>query len=156
MIGAMSEGDLIVFPSLDRMGRNYNDIIEQWNLITKTKKCDIKVVDMDLLDTTSRGGTITGQFISDIVLQILSYVAETERLKIQSRVISGLANVKSKGVILGRPKVKLPDNYEEVFNQYNNKTISSREAMGMLNLKRSTFFYLIKEYNAKYVKEDVK
>ncbi len=82
MVNNLKEKDLVVFTSLDRMGRNYNEIIEQWNLITKTKKCDIKIVDMDLLDTRTGGDTLTGQFISDLVLQILSYVAETERIKI--------------------------------------------------------------------------
>lgn len=84
MICAATKGDLIVFPSLDRMGKNYNQVIEQWNFISKSIGCDIKIVDMDLQDTTKCDGFLTGQFISDLVLQILSYVAEVERRKIQN------------------------------------------------------------------------
>ncbi|MBN2796602.1 MAG: recombinase family protein [Clostridia bacterium] len=149
MISAASKGDLIVFSSLDRMGRNYNQIIEQWNFITKSKGCDIKIVDMDLLDTSKGNGSLTGQFIGDLVLQILSYVAEVERQKIQNRVKQGLDNARSKGVKLGRPSVKLDKDQVPIVQKYLNNQLSAKEAMEILRLKKSTFYKLMKEYKFK-------
>lgn len=147
MINNLSENDLIVFPSLDRMGRNYSEIIEQWNLITKTKKCDIKICDMDLLDTSRNKDTLTSQFISDIVLQILSYVAETERIKIQKRVKQGLENRRLKGLPLGRvPKVVDKELFESLYDQWIHKKIKQADMMEQLNISRTKLYNLIKAY----------
>lgn len=104
MIKCLRQGDLLVITSIDRLGRNYNEIIEEWAKITKSIKADILVLDMPLLDTRSKKDTLLGKFISDIVLQILSFVAENERLNIRSRLTEGILLAKARGVHFGRPK----------------------------------------------------
>jgi len=147
MINNLKEGDLVVFTSLDRMGRNYNEVIDQWNLITKTKKCDIIICDMDLLDTTKSSDTLTSQFISDIVLQILSYVADTERAKIQKRVKQGLENRRLKGLPLGRtPKEVDMSFFAELYDKWIHKKIKQADMMEQLNISRTKLYNLIKVY----------
>ena len=110
----LKEGDVLVINSIDRLGRNYEMIIEEWTYITKIVNCDIVVLDMDLLDTRSDNKNLVGKFISDIVLQILSFVAENERDNIKKRQAEGIKIAKEKGITFGRPKVTIPKNFDEV------------------------------------------
>lgn len=114
----LKAGDLLVIKSIDRLGRNYDETIRQWSLITKTIKADILVLDMPLLDTRKRGNDLTGTFIADLVLQILSYVAQWERDAIKQRQAEGIAATKANGVWLGRRPIELPENFAEVCRAY--------------------------------------
>ena len=140
----LKKNDLLIIKSIDRLGRDYNMIIEEWHYITKIVEADILVIDMPLLDTRNDATNLIGKFISDIVLQILSFVAETERENIKQRQAEGIRLAKERGVHMGRPRYVLPDNFNEVANKYLNKIISSNEAASTLNMARSTFLkYLI-------------
>ncbi len=140
----LKKTDLLIIKSIDRLGRDYNMIIEEWHYITKIVEADILVIDMPLLDTRNDASNLIGKFISDIVLQILSFVAETERENIKQRQAEGIRLAKERGVHMGRPRYVLPDNFNEVANRYLNKIISSNEAASTLNMARSTFLkYLI-------------
>lgn len=139
----LRENDLLVIKSIDRLGRNYNMIIEEWKDITKNIKADIVVIDMPLLDTRNNKDLL-GTFISDLVLQILSYVAEQERSFIKLRQKEGIENALKKGVKFGRPKIEKPNNYDEVMSKWKDKKIKSKEAMELLGLKNNTFYNLIK------------
>lgn len=139
----LRENDLLVIKSIDRLGRNYNMIIEEWKDITKNIKADIVVIDMPLLDTRNNKDLL-GTFISDLVLQILSYVAEQERSFIKLRQKEGIENALKKGVKFGRPKIEKPSNYDEVMSRWKDKKIKSKEAMELLGLKNNTFYNLIK------------
>lgn len=139
----LRENDLLVIKSIDRLGRNYNIIIEEWKDITKNIKADIVVIDMPLLDTRNNKDLL-GTFISDLVLQILSYVAEQERSFIKLRQKEGIENALKKGVKFGRPKIEKPSNYDEVMSKWKDKKIKSKEAMELLGLKNNTFYNLIK------------
>lgn len=132
-------GDLIVVKSIDRLGRNYDEILNQWRVITKEKEVDIVVIDMPLLDTRTNNKTLTKTFISDLVLQILSYVAQTERENIKQRQMEGIAAAKERGVCFGRPRKKVPDHFHEVKRKYLNKEITSREAARQLQIAQNTF-----------------
>lgn len=144
----LREGDLLVILSLDRLGRNYSEIREQWELITKTIGADIKVLDMPLLDTSSESSSLDKRFISDLVLQILSYTAEKERHNINERQRQGIEIAKSKGVKFGRPSKEYPDNWNEVYKSWKNNDITAVQAMESLNLKKATFYRLVKRYEA--------
>jgi len=147
LLNVLRIGDLVVVQSIDRLGRNYSDIQEQWKYITNELEVDIKVLDMPLLDTRTDGDNIDSRFISDLVLQILSYVAEKERDNIRRRQAQGIANAKAEGKVLGRPKATCPNNWEEVYDLwYNRKEITAKEAMERTGLKRNTFYKLVKEY----------
>jgi len=147
MINSVRKGDLLVVMSIDRLGRNYSEIQEQWRYITKELGADIKVLDMPLLDTRAADDTIDSRFISDLVLQILSYVAQKERENIRSRQAQGIAAAKAQGKALGRPKAEYPDNWNEIYNLwYNKKEITAKEAMERLGLKRNTFYKLAGDY----------
>ena len=139
----LRENDLLVIKSIDRLARNYNMIIEEWKDITKNIKADIVVIDMPLLDTRNNKDLL-GTFISDLVLQILSYVAEQERSFIKLRQKEGIENALKKGVKFGRPKIEKPSNYDEVMSKWKDKKIKSKEAMELLGLKNNTFYNLIK------------
>lgn len=139
----LRENDLLVIKSIDRLGRNYNMIIEEWKDITKNIKADIVVIDMPLLDTRNNKDLL-GTFISDLVLQILSYVSEQERSFIKLRQKEGIENALKKGVKFGRPKIEKPSNYDEVMSKWKDKKIKSKEAMELLGLKNNTFYNLIK------------
>ena len=132
------EGDEIYIKSIDRLGRNYNEILEQWRYLSKVKKVGLVVLDMPLLDTR-RGKDLTGELISDIVLQLLSYVAQTEREFIRQRQKEGIAAAKARGVHFGRQAMIIPDEFEEIFSQYEDGMLSSREAGRMLNVSHQTF-----------------
>ena len=110
MIKRMKSNDVLVIKSIDRLGRNYSEILEQWRMLTKEKKIDIQVIDMPLLNTDSENEGLTGTFISDLVLQILAYVAETERSFIKQRQAEGIAIAKANGVQFGRGRKEMPEN----------------------------------------------
>ena len=139
----LRENDLWVIKSIDRLGRNYNMIIEEWKDITQNIKADIVVIDMPLLDTRNNKDLL-GTFISDLILQILSYVAEQERTFIKQRQKEGIENALNKGVKFGRPKIEKPANFDNVISQWKKKEIKSKDAMIMLNLKPNTFYNLLK------------
>lgn len=144
MLNNIREGDLVVFLSLDRMGRNYTEIQEQWRYITRELKADIKILDMDLLDTRGNSeNSLDRRFICDLVLQILSYVAEKERLNIRARQAQGIAAAKANDVKFGRPKIEKPDNWNEVVRQWQCKEITAKKAMELLGVKKSTFYALL-------------
>ena len=121
-------------------------ILEEWAKITKTIGADIKVLDMPLLDTKIKGENLVGKFISDIVLQVLSFVAENERTNIKQRQADGIRIVKEKGIKFGRPKKELPPNTNEILNKYINKEIKNIEASQLIGVSKGTFFRLVKEY----------
>ena len=138
----LRENDLLVIKSIDRLGRNYNMIIDEWKDITKNIKADIVVIDMPLLDTR-KNKDLLGTFISDLVLQILSYVAEQERTFIKQRQKEGITHAKNNGVKFGRPRIEKPRNFDVVVNRWKNKEIKSKEAMELLGLKPNTFYNMV-------------
>ena len=135
----LKKNDLLIIKSIDRLGRDYSMIIEEWHYITKVLEADILVIDMPLLDTRNDSTNLVGKFISDIVLQILSFVAETERENIRQRQAEGIRIAKEKGIHMGRPKYVLPDNFKHIVNMYRNQEITNIEASQLLNMNRSTF-----------------
>ena len=145
----LKEGDLIIIKSIDRLGRNYDMILEEWRCLTKEIKADIFVIDMPLLDTREKENLI-GKFIADIVLQILSFFAEKEREFIRQRQMEGIRIAKEKGIAFGRPKIELTENDLEVFKMYFNNEIKAQEAMNYLSMTRSTFYRKVKEIMEKY------
>jgi len=138
LIKKLKPGDTLVIKSIDRLGRNYDEILEQWRVLTKEKKVDIVVLDMPLLDTR-QGRDLTGTLIADIVLQLLSYVAQTEREYIRQRQAEGIAAAKARGVHLGRKPKHKPDNFAIVFSEWESGAISARTASKRLNVDRRTF-----------------
>jgi len=135
----LKEGDVLYVKSIDRLGRNYEEILENWRVMTKQMKADIVVLDMPLLDTRKEKNLI-GTFISDIVLQLLSFVAENERQNIKARQEEGIAAAKARGVHMGRPYAKTPDNFEEIVSKWQRKELLLEEALEMCNFSRSTFY----------------
>ena len=145
LMDKLEEGDLLIVISIDRLGRNYQDIMEQWRLITKVKNVDIKILDMPLLDTTSNKDLI-GTFISDVVLQLLSFIAQNERENIRKRQAEGIAAAKIKGVKFGnRPKEK-PEDFGIRMVQWERREITLEEFMECCNVKRSKLYEWIREY----------
>lgn len=136
----LKSGDLLIIKSIDRLGRNYDMIIDEWRTLVNDMNVDIQVLDMPLLDTRTEGKNLVGKFISDIVLQILSFVAENERENIKKRQAEGIRIAKEKGKHLGRPKLKLPKNFTIIANQYKKKEITLAEALLSLNMSRSRFY----------------
>ena len=136
----LKTGDLLIIKSIDRLGRNYDMIIDEWRTLVNDMNVDIQVLDMPLLDTRTEGKNLVGKFISDIVLQILSFVAENERENIKKRQAEGIRIAKEKGKHLGRPKLKLPKNFTIIANQYKKKEITLAEALSSLKMNRSTFY----------------
>lgn len=145
MIRCLKQGDLVVVKSIDRLGRNYGEILEQWRKITKEIRADIQVLDMPLLNTKSVQGNLTGVFISDLVLQILAYVAETERSFIRQRQAEGIAAAKARGVKFGCERNELPEQFEKYFQMWINGNISTRKAAEELHISHSTFYRRCKE-----------
>ncbi len=141
----LRENDILVIKSIDRLGRNYNMIIDEWKDITKNIKADIVVIDMPLLDTT-KNKDLLGTFISDLILQILSYVAEQERTFIKQRQKEGISTAKNKGIKFGRPTIEKPQNFDIVVNKWKNKEIKTKEAIEQLGLKPSTFYNMVNKY----------
>lgn len=138
-------GDLVVFLSLDRMGRNYTEIQEQWKYITTTLGADIKILDMPLLDTREEGNSLDRRFMCDLILQILAYVAEKERANIRSRQAQGIASAKANNVKFGRPEVVRPENWDEIYNLWISGQITATSAIKQLGLKRSTFYNMVRK-----------
>ena len=134
-------GDLLVIKSIDRLGRNYDAIIEEWSRITGKIKADILVLDMPLLDTRSKPDTLVGRFTSDIVLQILSFVAENERENIRSRQAEGIAAAKKKGVRFGRPEKKYSAEFADIAVAYRTGKLHLKQAMLATGMKQSTFYH---------------
>ncbi len=146
MVKKLKEGDLLYILSIDRLGRNYEEIQDQWRILTKEIGADICVIDMPLLDTRN-GKDLMGTFIADLVLQILSFVAENERTNIRQRQAEGIAAAKARGVRFGRPEIDLPDNFGEVIEAHDRQEISTKEALGLVGMSQSTFYRRKKEYN---------
>lgn len=139
LLRKIGENSVIYIKSIDRLGRNYTEIQEQWRIITKEKKADIVVLDMPLLDTR-RGKDLMGTFLSDIVLALLSYVADNERINIRQRQAEGIAAAKAKGIRFGRPPLPLPDNFYTVYDEWKAKKISLTEASKKCGLPKGTFY----------------
>ena len=137
-------GDLLYVLSIDRLGRNYEEIQSQWRVLTKEKGVDIVVIDMPLLDTRLHKD-LMGTFISDLVLQILSFVAQSERESIKKRQAQGIAAAKAKGIHMGRPIILIPENFGAIVKQWEEKHISLSQAMSQCGMKRSTFFQRVHE-----------
>ena len=139
MVRKLKAGDVLVVKSIDRLGRNYEEILEQWRVLTKKKEVDVVVLDMPLLDTRMSGGNLTGVFVADLVLQILSYVAQTERENIRQRQMEGIAAAKQRGVKFGRPKKQVPEEFARLREKWMQKEVSSREAAKRLGISQDTF-----------------
>ena len=137
-------GDTLFVKSIDRLGRNYNEILEQWRYLTKDKRIAIVVLDMPLLDTR-KGRDLTGELISDIVLQLLSYVAQTEREFIRQRQAEGIAAAKARGVRFGRKPIPKPPEFEQVYQRWFNGELSARKAAAMLDTTHQTYLKWTKE-----------
>ena len=135
----LKKDDLLVIKSIDRLGRNYKEIQAEWRKITQNKKADIIVLDMPLLDT-AKSKDLLGTFIADLVMQLLSFVAENERVNILQRQAEGIAAAKMRGVKFGRPKRELPPEYEENYKLWKNKKISAREGADKCNMSVSDFY----------------
>ncbi len=139
LLRKLKEGDLLYIKSIDRLGRNYEEIQEQWRVLTKEKKVDIVVLDMSLLDTRN-GKDLLGTFISDVVLQKLSFVAQNERENIRIRQAEGIAAAKANGVKFGRPELPLPDNFHEMHQAWRKKEITLNKAAENCGMPVSTFY----------------
>lgn len=139
LLRKLKKDDLLYIKSIDRLGRNYEEILQQWRVLTKGKGIDIVVLDMPLLDTR-RGKDLMGTFLSDIVLQVLSFVAENERTTIRQRQAEGIAAAKAKGVKFGRPPLPLPGNFYEVHKAWRGKKITLKEAASACRMPIGTFY----------------
>ena len=151
MLRRLRPGDCVILHSLDRLGRDYAAILEQWQLITKDKGADIIVLDMPILDTREKNRDLTGRLISDIVLQLLSYCAEKERENIRRRQAEGIAVAKAKGVAFGRPACEVPENFKDIVQQRENNEISLEEALEQCHMSRATFYRRV--YDSQQPKE---
>lgn len=151
MIKKLREGDLLIVKSIDRLGRNYNDILIQWQYITKEIKADILVIDMELLDTRKKSGNLTGTLIADLVLQIFAYVAQTEREFIWQRQAEGIEAAKIKGVKFGRPEIAMPEEFENICKLCEAGKLSTRQAASKLGVSHSTFYRKYKKVVEKNV-----
>ncbi len=145
MIRKMKAGDLLYVLSIDRLGRNYKEIQEQWRMLTQEKGVDICVLDMPLLDTR-QGKDLMGTFIADLVLQILSFVAQSERENIRKRQAEGIAAAKARGVQFGRPGKDVPENFPQLVLGWEQKKIPLKEILAICNMSESTFYRRLREY----------
>lgn len=145
MVKALRAGDLLYILSIDRLGRNYEEIQNQWRVLTKEKGVDIVVIDMPLLDTR-REKNLLGTFIADLVLQVLSFVAQSERDSIKKRQAEGIAAAKARGVRFGRPIKKSPENFGKMVKQWERGKIEITELLEQSGLKEATFYRRLREY----------
>ena len=145
LLEKLDENSILYIKSIDRLGRNYMDLSEQWRIITKEKRADVVVIDMPILDTRKEKNLL-GTFISDLILALLSYVAESEYQTIHKRQAEGIAAAKAKGVKLGRPPKALPDNFQEVYQRWKAGKISGKKASKECDMPESTFRYKAKLY----------
>ena len=153
MVKKLRKEDLLYVKSIDRLGRNYEEILEQWRLLTKKKRVDIVVLDMPLLDTR-RGKDLMGTFLSDIVLQVLSFVAENERGNIRQRQKEGIEAAKQRGVQFGRPPKPLPENFGRVYKRWMRQEITVAQAAEMCRMSVPTFYRRAEKYEkGKYEKQ---
>ena len=143
LVRRLKKNDLLYVKSIDRLGRDYEEIQNQWRVLTKEKAVDIVVLDMPLLDTR-RGKDLVGTFLSDIVLQVLSFVAENERHVIHQRQMEGIAAARERGVQFGRPAKPIPDGFDEVMRSWKAREITAKQAATMCSMARSTFFIRLK------------
>lgn len=149
LINQLQKGDLLVVVSLDRMGRNYTEIKEQWQHITHDIGADIKVLDMPMLDTTKTNDSLDRRFIADLVLQILSYTSQKERESIHARQKQGIKAAQDRNVKFGRPAAQYPDGWEQSYKAWKDGQITATVAMDSLGMKRTTFYKLAKQYEQK-------
>lgn len=147
LIKKLKPGDLLYILSIDRLGRNYEEIQKQWRILTKEIGIDICVIDMPLLDTRN-GKDLMGTFIADLVLQILSFVAQSERENIRKRQAEGIAAAKLRGVKFGRPEIKLPPDFPDIVKAYEKQQITLSEALEKCNMSEATFYRKLREYRA--------
>ena len=145
LLRKLKQGDILVIKSIDRLGRNYEEILNQWRIITKEKRVDIVVLDMPLLDTRQTGRDLTGTFVADLVLQILSYLAQTERENIRQRQMEGIAAAKLRGVRFGRPRKPVPENFFDLKERWEKREITSRQAATELHIAQDTFLRWARE-----------
>ncbi len=145
LVKKIQEQDELYIKSIDRLGRNYGEILEQWRFLTKVKKVNMVVLDFPLLDTRRSAGGVTGEFIADLVLQILSYVAQVERENTHQRQLEGIKEAKKRGVRFGRPRLPVPDEFQEVADQVRKKKISLREGGRILGISYTTLRNWMKE-----------
>lgn len=147
LIEKLKKNDLLIIKSIDRLGRNYDQIIAEWNRITNIIGADILVLDMPLLDTRTKSDTLVGKFISDVVLQILSFVAENERANIRARQAEGIKVARAHGTRFGRPQASYSRKFKDIAQKYLNNRILLRDALTALNMKKSTFYYHLRKLN---------
>ena len=145
MIRKLKSGDLLYIHSIDRLGRNYEEIQNQWRTLTKEIGIDVCVLDMPLLDTRN-GKDLMGTFIADLVLQILSFVAQNERENIKKRQAEGIAAAKAKGVKFGRPEKKVPANFEKLIAEWEKRSLPLSEILQQCNMSEATFYRRLREY----------
>lgn len=153
LLSKLREGDLLYILSIDRLGRNYEEIQNQWRVLTKVRNIDICVVDMPLLDTR-QGKDLMGTFIADLVLQILSFVAQSERENIRKRQEQGIAAAKARGVRFGRPRIEEEENFAEIVEAWETGRISVEHVTAVCGMSESTFYRRLREYRGK--REDTK
>ena len=139
LVRKLKKDDVLYIKSIDRLGRNYAEILEQWRILTKSKGIDIVVLDMPLLDTR-RGKDLMGTFLSDIVLQVLSFVAQNERENIRQRQAEGIAAAKARGVRFGRPEKELPDNFEALVQAWEREQLPLSDVLDLCQISQSTFY----------------
>ena len=145
LLRKLNENSVLYIKSIDRLGRNYGELNEQWRIITKEKKADIVVIDMPLLDTR-REKNLLGTFISDVVLALLSYVAENERTNIKQRQAEGIAAAKARGVKFGRPEIMLPEKFGELVREWEKKRLPLLEVLNICKMSEATFYRKLREY----------
>lgn len=145
LVKKLKQGDLLYILSIDRLGRNYEDIQKQWRILTKDIGVDICVIDMPLLDTRN-GKDLMGTFIADLVLQILSFVAQSERENIKKRQAQGIAAAKAKGVKFGRPEKDIPDDFAKIVKEWEQKRLLFTEVLKLCNMSEATFYRRLREY----------
>ena len=145
LVEQLKAGDLLYILSIDRLGRNYEEIQKQWRIITKEKGADICVLDMPLLDTR-QGKDLMGTFIADLVLQILSFVAQSERENIRKRQEQGIAAAKARGVRFGRPEKPVPDNFGTIVSDWEKKKVSFEKTLELCDMSEATFYRKLREY----------
>ena len=145
LVQKLKEGDLLYLLSIDRLGRNYEEIQEQWRVLTKEKGIDVSVIDMPLLDTR-QGKDLMGTFIADLVLQILSFVAQTECENIKKRQAEGIAAAREKGVKFGRPEIAVPADFGQIVGKWEKRQLSFQEVLKRCGMSEATFYRRLREY----------
>lgn len=146
MIQSLQKGDMVVILDLDRLGRNYKNTAKEWYFITREKECDIRVLNCPLLNTAQEQEVLKGRFIANLTFEILSYLAELEREKTNTRQREGIQSAQSRGVKFGRSKIPKPERFDETYQRVLKREITNRQAMKELGLKPNTYYAFVKEY----------